>query len=80
MSATADPGHSGDSAADIRTGPASDTTVTPVNTTTGAVGKAITVGGSTQIIAITPNGKTVYAINDTAGLVTPIPTATNRPG
>jgi YVTN family beta-propeller protein len=66
-------------------------TVTPVSTATGRPGKAITIGAklgpeaTTAAIALTPNGKTLYvgtnsnvpAEDDT---VTPVSTATNRPG
>ena len=47
-------------------------------TTTGRkAGKAIKVGSDPFNIAITRNGKTVYAVNDASGTVTPIRTATN---
>jgi YVTN family beta-propeller protein len=66
-------------------------TVTPVSTATGRPGKAITVGAklgpqaTTAAIALTPNGKTLYvATNSNAAAeddtVTPVSTATNRPG
>ena len=54
-------------------------TVTPIETTTGAAGRAISVGYRPRVIAITPDGTTAYVANkdDT---VTPIAIATNRPG
>jgi YVTN family beta-propeller protein len=54
--------------------------VIPFRTATDKAGTPITVKGANSDIMVTPNGKTVYVINDTAGLVTPIPTTTNRPG
>ena len=60
-------------------------TVTPISTATNTPGKPIKVGyGTGQIvngvgqIAVTPDGKTAYAITGTS--VTPISTATNRAG
>jgi DNA-binding beta-propeller fold protein YncE len=38
------------------------------------------VGGHSDTIAVTPDGKTAYVINDTSGTVIPISTATNTPG
>jgi YVTN family beta-propeller protein len=66
-------------------------TVTPVSTATGRPGKAITVGAelgpdaTTAAIALTPNGKTLYVGTNSNVLgqddtVTPVSTATNRPG
>ena len=66
-------------------------TVTPISTATGRPGKAIAVGAklgpdaTTAAIALTPNGKTLYVgtnSNMPAGddTVTPVSTATNRPG
>jgi DNA-binding beta-propeller fold protein YncE len=66
-------------------------TVTPFSTATGRPGKAITVGAelgaqaSTAAIAITPNGKTLYVGTNSNAFgeddaVTPVSTATNRPG
>ena len=43
-------------------------------------GKPITVGYNPIPLAITPNGKTVYAGNYNTSLVTPISTATNKAG
>jgi YVTN family beta-propeller protein len=54
--------------------------VIPFRTATNKLGTPIKVAGGGGEIAITPNGKTVYVLNDMAGLVTPIRTATNRPG
>jgi hypothetical protein len=66
-------------------------TVTPVSIATGRPGRAITVGANlgpeaaTAAIALTPNGKTLYVgtNSDVAGqddTVTPVSTATGRPG
>jgi YVTN family beta-propeller protein len=66
-------------------------TVTPVSTATGRPGKAITVGAklgpeaTTAAIALTPNGKTLYVGTNSNvpaedDAVTPVNTATNRPG
>src|ERR1022692_1515579 len=53
--------------------------VIPINTVTNKAGKAIEVGGEYNFaIAITPNGKTIYA--GSLGHVTPIRTATNKAG
>jgi DNA-binding beta-propeller fold protein YncE len=68
-----------------------DDTVTPFNVATGKPGRAITIGArlgplaATAAIAITPNGKTLYVgtNSDVPGeddTVTPVSTATNRPG
>ena len=43
-------------------------------------GTPIIVGSGPAAIAITPDGKTAYVVNGTAGTVTPIDTATNKPG
>ena len=53
-------------------------TVVPINTTTNTPGKFIHITGLLQI-AITPDGKTVYAVHQ-AGTITPISTATDTPG
>jgi YVTN family beta-propeller protein len=54
--------------------------VTPIATATGTPGKPITVGDGPVAIAITPDGKTAYVVNQGSGTVTPIATATNTPG
>jgi YVTN family beta-propeller protein len=60
--------------------------VTPVDTATETAGPAIKVGAQPSAIAITPDGRTAYVVNenDLAGLkdgtVTPITTATDEPG
>ena len=61
--------------------------VTPISTATNTPGKPIPVGTTSFIgtdigvgqIAITPDGKTVYAANN-VGTITPINTATGTPG
>jgi YVTN family beta-propeller protein len=58
-------------------------TVAPVHTATGAAGRPIKTGANPLEItmAITPDGKTVYVVNEEpAGVVTPIDTATNTAG
>jgi DNA-binding beta-propeller fold protein YncE len=66
-------------------------TVTPFSTATGRPGRAITVGAklgpqaTTGAIALTPNGKTLYVGTNANGAaeddtVTPVSTATDRPG
>jgi DNA-binding beta-propeller fold protein YncE len=51
--------------------------VTPISTATNTPGKPIRIGKSLAI-AITPNGKTLYAA--ALNKVVPISTATNTPG
>ncbi len=51
--------------------------MTPIRTATNKAGKAIKVGSYPWAIAITPNGKTAYVVNQDSGTVTPIRTATN---
>jgi DNA-binding beta-propeller fold protein YncE len=53
--------------------------VTPIATATGTPGKPINVGCMPTAIAVTPDGKTVYAASY-SGDVTPIATATDQPG
>jgi YVTN family beta-propeller protein len=64
-------------------------TVTPIDTATNTAGPAIRVGPQPIAIAVTPNGRTAYVVNQNAsvagpdisdGTVTPITTATNTPG
>ena len=55
-------------------------TVTPIPVCTNVAGKPIPVGNGPVTIAITPNGKTAYVVNENSGTVTPIRTATNTPG
>ena len=43
--------------------------MTPIRTATNTASKPIKVGGSPVAIAITPNGKTAYVVNDD----TPVP-------
>lgn len=52
--------------------------VTPVDTVTGKALKPIPVGGNPDAIAVTPDGKTAYAVNQATSTVTPIRTATNK--
>jgi DNA-binding beta-propeller fold protein YncE len=60
--------------------------VTPITTATNEPGKPIRVGIRPRMIAITPDGKTAYVVNQGtgpgrgSGSVTPITTATNKPG
>src|SRR4051812_22409388 len=44
----------------------SDDTVTPVNTATNTAGTPISVGDGPTRIAITPDGKTAYVVNQNA--------------
>jgi YVTN family beta-propeller protein len=64
-----------------------DGTVTPVNTVTRKAGKPIVLPQTGQhhhaeVIAVTPDGKTAYVVNSSndGEWVTPINTATNKPG
>ena len=54
--------------------------MTPIATATNTPGKPIKVGGNPAALAITPDGRTVYAASFLGGTVTPIATATNAPG
>jgi DNA-binding beta-propeller fold protein YncE len=51
--------------------------VVPINTATGTPGNPIRIGAG-AMIAITPDGKTVYAV--ALNKIVPISTATNTPG
>jgi len=54
-------------------------TVTPINVATNTAGKPIKIGGFDPVVlAITPDGRTVYVGG--SGSVTPINVATNKPG
>jgi YVTN family beta-propeller protein len=61
-------------------------TVTPVDTATNKAGQAIKVGAQPSAIAITPDRRTAYVVNQNNqdgikdGTVTPITTATDQPG
>ena len=57
-----------------------DDTVSPVNTSTNAVGTPIGVGLLPFGVAITPDSKTVYVANYFAASVTPINVATGVAG
>jgi YVTN family beta-propeller protein len=57
----------------------SDGTLTPINTATSTPGTAIKLGGAPYGIAITPDGKTAYVV-DEEGSVIPVNTATSTPG
>ncbi len=56
-----------------------DNSVTPIQVATNTAGPVIPVGFAPNAIAITPNDKTVYVVNE-EGTVTPINTATNTTG
>jgi YVTN family beta-propeller protein len=45
-------------------------TVTPIATATNTAGTPITTGSNPVAIAITPDGKTAYVVNDGSGTVT----------
>ena len=80
----------------LQTPPCMSNTVSVINTATNTALKPITVGIGTSAIAVTPNGKTVYVSSGAsivngmvcgsggpqtaASTVTPISTATNKPG
>ncbi len=55
-------------------------TVTPMSTAADKPGKPITVAADAGVIAITPDGKTIYVASDNSDTVTPITTATGRVG
>ena len=55
-------------------------TVTPISAASNTVGQPIKSGPGPRRLAITPDGKTVYAANVSGHTVTPISTATNRAG
>ena len=56
-------------------------TVTPISIRTNTVGPAIPVGSGPFAIAITPDGRTAYVVNDgDPGTVTPISIRTNTAG
>ena len=57
-----------------------DNNVTPIDIATNTAGTTIPVGNSPDTIAITPDGKTVYVVNQNSNDVTPIDTATNTAG
>ena len=50
--------------------------MTPIRTATNTALKAIKVGRQPVVIAITPDGKSVYVANRDSGTVTPIRTST----
>ena len=53
----------------------------PINLATNAVGTSIGVGPDLFYIAITPNGKSVYLVNDLSyGAATPVNTVTDAVG
>ena len=54
--------------------------VTPISTATNTAGPPIKAGKLNVAMATTPNGKTVYVLNQDSDTVTPISTATNRAG
>ena len=51
--------------------------MTPIQTATNTALPPIKVGGWPLAIAITPDGKTAYVVNQDSGTVTPIRIATN---
>ena len=53
--------------------------MTPIETATGSAGKPIKTGRFPFAIAITPDGKTTYVVNQFS-MVTPITIATNTSG
>jgi len=55
-------------------------TVTPINTSSNAAGRPITVGMRPFAMAITPNGRTAYVVNALSRTVTPFQTATGKTG
>src|SRR5436190_265561 len=54
--------------------------ITPINTATNRAEGAIWAGVNPEVIAITPDGKTLYVANVGSRTVRPISTATNTPG
>jgi len=54
-------------------------TVTPITVATNTARSPITVGSAPSVLAITPDGKTVY-VADVEGTVTPISVATDMAG
>ena len=55
-------------------------TVTPIQVCTNVAGKPIPVGNAPVRIAITPDGRTAYVVNQDSNNVTPISTRTDKPG
>lgn len=59
--------------------------MTPISLATNKAGKAINVAAEAtnpvfSAIAVTPDGRTVYALGQGAGVMTPISTAANQVG
>ena len=54
--------------------------VIPVDTAAETAGRPVTVGIWPVDIAVTPDGKIAYVVNERSGTVTPINTATDTPG
>ena len=54
--------------------------ITPINTATNRAEGAIWAGVNPEVMAITPDGKTLYVANVGSRTVRPISTATNTPG
>jgi DNA-binding beta-propeller fold protein YncE len=55
-------------------------TVTPITLATGRSGPPVRVRGYPLALAVTPDGRTVYAVSWLAGTVTPITVGPNRAG
>jgi DNA-binding beta-propeller fold protein YncE len=54
-------------------------TVTPVSAVTNKAGQPIKVGREPMAVAVTPDGKTAYVVNNGDGTVTPVSIVTARP-
>src|SRR5215470_3724231 len=55
-------------------------TVTPVATATGRPGRPIPVGSFPDALAVTPNGRTLFAASETGNTVTPVNLPADRAG
>jgi DNA-binding beta-propeller fold protein YncE len=54
--------------------------VTPISTATNTPGRTINTGPHTQVLTVTPDGKTVYAVHYAGTSLTPVSTRTGRAG
>jgi YVTN family beta-propeller protein len=61
-------------------GPGRSGLVIPIAARTNRTGPAIKVGTLTDMMALTPDGKTLYVVDQRSGTVVPISTATNKAG